>query len=29
VLTYRFADWPGEGVLVAATRPLAISALYR
>lgn len=29
VLTYRFADWPAAGVLVAATRPLAITAWYR
>ncbi|HEY0060705.1 MAG TPA: hypothetical protein VGC21_01215 [Telluria sp.] len=29
VVTYRFADWPGAGALVAATRPLAIIALYQ
>lgn len=29
VLAYRFADWPAQGVLLTASTPLAIVAIYR
>jgi hypothetical protein len=28
VVTYRFADWPVDGVITTAAKPLAIGTLY-